>query len=120
MLEALRERGALFPPDLASLTGLLPSQVEEALWDGVARGLITADGFRAVRSLFARRAAQAAGHASGRPGCGAAASEGHSSARGRPGAGRCCPSPPPTAILTTWPRRSPSNWPRAGAWSSVT
>jgi ATP-dependent helicase Lhr and Lhr-like helicase len=67
VLEALRERGALFPPDLASLTGRLPSQVEEALWDGVARGLITADGFRAVRSLFARRAAQAAGNASGRP-----------------------------------------------------
>ncbi|MGH3234997.1 MAG: Lhr family helicase, partial [Streptosporangiaceae bacterium] len=34
--------------------------IEEALWDGVARGLVTADGFRAVRSLFARRAAQSA------------------------------------------------------------
>ncbi len=62
VLAALRERGALFPHDLGSLTGRLPSQVEEALWDGVARGLITADGFRAVRSLFARRvAAQATG-----------------------------------------------------------
>jgi len=58
VLEALRQRGALFPPDLETLTGRLPSEVEEALWDGVARGLITADGFRAVRSLFARRAAQ--------------------------------------------------------------
>ena len=57
VLDALRQRGALFPHDLASVTGRLPSQVEEALWDGVARGLITADGFRAVRSLFARRAA---------------------------------------------------------------
>ncbi|MDQ2815321.1 MAG: DEAD/DEAH box helicase, partial [Actinomycetota bacterium] len=56
VIEALRERGALFPPDLASATGQLPTQIEEALWDGVARGLITADGFRAVRSLFARRA----------------------------------------------------------------
>jgi ATP-dependent Lhr-like helicase len=62
VLDALRQRGALFPHDLASLTGRLPAQVEEALWDGVARGLITADGFRAVRSLFARRvAAQATG-----------------------------------------------------------
>jgi ATP-dependent Lhr-like helicase len=62
VLDALRQRGALFPHDLASVTGRLPSQVEEALWDGVARGLITADGFRAVRSLFARRvAAQATG-----------------------------------------------------------
>jgi len=60
VLGALRERGALFPPDLETLTGRLPAEIEEALWDGVARGLITADGFRAVRSLFARRAAQSA------------------------------------------------------------
>jgi ATP-dependent Lhr-like helicase len=58
VLDALRQRGALFPPDLQSLTGRLPSEVEEALWDGVSRGLITADGFRAVRTLFARRAMQ--------------------------------------------------------------
>ena len=58
VIEALRNRGALFPPDLETLTGRLPSEIEEALWDGVARGLVTADGFRAVRSLFARRAAQ--------------------------------------------------------------
>jgi ATP-dependent Lhr-like helicase len=58
VLDALRRRGALFPPDLESMTGRLPSEVEEALWDGVARGLVTADGFRAVRALFARRAMQ--------------------------------------------------------------
>ena len=58
VLDALRQRGALFPPDLEALTGRLPSEVEEALWDGVARGLVTADGFRAVRTLFARRAMQ--------------------------------------------------------------
>ena len=58
VLDALRQRGALFPPDLESQTGRLPSEVEEALWDGVARGLVTADGFRAVRTLFARRAMQ--------------------------------------------------------------
>jgi ATP-dependent helicase Lhr and Lhr-like helicase len=60
VLAALRERGALFPPDLEALTGRLPAEVEEALWDGVARGLITADGFRAVRSLFAGRAVASA------------------------------------------------------------
>ena len=27
------------------------SDIEEALWDGVARGLLTADGFAAIRSL---------------------------------------------------------------------
>ena len=61
VLDALREHGALFHRDLQSLTGRLPTEVEEGLWDGVARGLITADGFSAIRSLlnarirFARR-----------------------------------------------------------------
>src|SRR4029079_8661572 len=67
VLDALRQRGALFPHDLTSLTGRLPSQVEEALWDGVARGLITADGFRAVPSFSPRRAAQASGSTFTRP-----------------------------------------------------
>ncbi|HKB30824.1 MAG TPA: DEAD/DEAH box helicase [Streptosporangiaceae bacterium] len=55
VLDALRDNGALFQPDLATLTGRLPAEVAEALWDGVARGLVTADGFRAVRSLLRRR-----------------------------------------------------------------
>jgi ATP-dependent helicase Lhr and Lhr-like helicase len=54
VLGALRQHGALFRPDLGVITGRLPSEVEEALWDGVARGLVTADGFRAVRSLLRR------------------------------------------------------------------
>jgi ATP-dependent Lhr-like helicase len=60
VIEALRAGGALFPPDLGRLTGRLPAEIEEALWDGVARGMVTADGFRAIRSLFARRAAASA------------------------------------------------------------
>ena len=58
VLEALRQRGALFRPDLTTLTGRLPDEITEALWDGVARGLITADGFRAIRSLLGRRLRQ--------------------------------------------------------------
>ena len=54
VLDALRQHGALFRPDLAAATGRLPQEIEEALWDGVARGLITADGFRAVRLLLRR------------------------------------------------------------------
>ncbi len=54
ILDALREHGALFRPDLATVSGRLPAEVEEALWEGVARGLVTADGFRAVRSLLRR------------------------------------------------------------------
>jgi hypothetical protein len=57
VIDALAGRGALFQPDLSAVTGRLPTEIEDALWDGVARGLITADGFRAVRSLFAQRAA---------------------------------------------------------------
>jgi ATP-dependent Lhr-like helicase len=57
VIEALAGRGALFQSDLVSVTRRLPAEVEEALWDGVARGLLTADGFRAVRSLFGHRAA---------------------------------------------------------------
>ncbi len=61
VLDALRSRGALFHAELQARTGRLPAEVEEGLWDGVARGLITADGFNAIRSLlhartrFARR-----------------------------------------------------------------
>jgi ATP-dependent Lhr-like helicase len=56
VLDALRQRGALFHSDLRTITGCLPTEVEEGLWDGVARGLITADGWSAVRSLLNARA----------------------------------------------------------------
>jgi len=55
VLDALRTYGALFIGDIATLTRRLPTEVENALWDGVARGLITADGFAAVRGLLFRR-----------------------------------------------------------------
>jgi ATP-dependent helicase Lhr and Lhr-like helicase len=55
VLEALREHGALFQSDLITITRRLPTEVEEALWDAVARGLVTADGFGTVRSLLFRR-----------------------------------------------------------------
>ncbi len=50
IVELLRERGACFASELATATRRLPSDVERALWDGVARGLITADGFGAIRA----------------------------------------------------------------------
>ncbi len=61
VLDALRQHGALFHSDLQTITHRLPTEVEEGLWDGVARGIVSADGFNAVRSLlhartrFARR-----------------------------------------------------------------
>ncbi|MGA3354182.1 MAG: DEAD/DEAH box helicase [Acidimicrobiales bacterium] len=55
VVEALRDRGALFVTDLCQMTGRMPGEVAEALWDGMARGLLTADGFAAVRALLAGR-----------------------------------------------------------------
>jgi ATP-dependent Lhr-like helicase len=50
-LELLQKQGATFFPDLLKGTGLLPTQQEEALWELVAAGLITGDGFAGIRSL---------------------------------------------------------------------
>lgn len=55
VLGALRTHGALFTSDIAAVARRLPSEVEAALWDGVARGLVTADGFAAVRALLIGR-----------------------------------------------------------------
>jgi ATP-dependent Lhr-like helicase len=55
----LQHRGALFRADMADLAGILPSQVDDAVWDLVVRGLITADAFSAVRSLLSARSRMA-------------------------------------------------------------
>ncbi len=54
----LTEHGPRFLTELAADTGRLLTDVEKALWDGVGRGLFTADGFDAVRNLTAGAAAQ--------------------------------------------------------------
>jgi len=51
VLELLRSRGASFFPEIVAGTQHLPSEVEEALWQLVAAGLVTADSFSALRSL---------------------------------------------------------------------
>ena len=55
ILEELASGGALFFSDLAARTHRLPIELADALWDGVARGLVTADGFSAIRVLLAGR-----------------------------------------------------------------
>src|SRR5439155_11343104 len=50
--DAMAERGALFVTELAASTRRLVTDIETALWDGVARGLVTADGFAAIRFLL--------------------------------------------------------------------
>ena len=51
VLTQLQSRGACFFNDLARATGRLPSEVEDGLWELVAAGLVTADGFENLRSL---------------------------------------------------------------------
>ncbi len=55
VLAALRDRGACFRAEPPAATGRLPAEVDEGLWDLVARGLATADAFSAVRSLLGAR-----------------------------------------------------------------
>jgi ATP-dependent Lhr-like helicase len=48
----LQQRGASFFTELARQTGLLATEVEEGLWELVAAGLVTADGFDNLRGLL--------------------------------------------------------------------
>ena len=65
VLDFLRQRGASFFADIVRGTGKLKAEVETALWELVAGGLITADGFDNLRSLIdpKRRAGQGSGRA---------------------------------------------------------
>ena len=51
VLELLQQRGALFFPDMVRATGRLKAEVETGLWELVAAGLVTADGFENLRAL---------------------------------------------------------------------
>ena len=52
VLEALRRRGASFLREVVAETGRLASEVEDGLWELVAAGLVTADGFDNLRALL--------------------------------------------------------------------
>ena len=69
MLDFLRQRGASFFADIVRGTDKLKAEVETALWELVAAGVVTADGFDNLRSLIdpKRRAGQGSGR-SARPG----------------------------------------------------
>ncbi len=51
VLTQLEQRGASFFADLVRSTGRLASEVEDGLWELVAAGLVTADGFENLRAL---------------------------------------------------------------------
>jgi ATP-dependent Lhr-like helicase len=52
LFQALQERGASFFNDLVRETGHLSAEVEQGLWELVAAGLVTADGFDNLRALL--------------------------------------------------------------------
>ena len=74
VLEYLNQRGASFFADIVRATGKLKAEIETGLWELVAGGVVTADGFDNLRSLIdpKRRAGQGSGrtarprHSSGR------------------------------------------------------
>jgi ATP-dependent Lhr-like helicase len=74
VLAELQQHGASFFPELTRATGRLASEVEDALWELTAAGLVTADGFENLRSLVdpKRRRGEGSGrlarprHAAGR------------------------------------------------------
>ncbi len=63
VLDYLRQRGASFFPDIVRATGKLKAEIETGLWELVAAGVVTADGFDNLRSLIdpKRRAGQGSG-----------------------------------------------------------
>ena len=66
VLQFLKQRGASFFADIVRGVGKLKSEVETALWELVAAGLLTADGFDNLRSLIdpKRRSGQGSGRTS--------------------------------------------------------
>jgi ATP-dependent Lhr-like helicase len=61
VLELLKQRGALFFPDLVRATGRLKAEIETGLWELVAAGLVTADGFENLRALVTPKGAVGSG-----------------------------------------------------------
>jgi ATP-dependent Lhr-like helicase len=63
VLQFVRQRGASFFADIVRGTGKLKAQVETGLWELVAAGLLTADGFDNLRALIdpKRRSGQGRG-----------------------------------------------------------
>ena len=63
VLEFLKQRGASFFADIVRGTERLKAEIETALWELVAAGVVTADGFDNLRSLIdpKRRAGQGSG-----------------------------------------------------------
>lgn len=62
VLQFLKQRGASFFPDIVRGTAKIKSEVESALWELVAGGIITADGFDNLRALIDPKRRSGHGH----------------------------------------------------------
>jgi len=62
VLNFLRHRGASFFTDIVRGTGKLKSEIETGLWELVAAGIVTADGFDNLRSLIDPKRRAGMGH----------------------------------------------------------
>jgi ATP-dependent helicase Lhr and Lhr-like helicase len=65
VLELLKQRGALFFPDMVRATGRLKAEIETGLWELVAAGLVTADGFENLRALVTPKSSSGNGPGKG-------------------------------------------------------
>jgi len=61
VLELLKQRGALFFPDMVRATGRLKAEIETGLWELTAAGLVTADGFENLRALVTPKGTSGSG-----------------------------------------------------------
>ena len=61
VLSLLERRGASFFADLERASGLVPAEIEDALWELAAAGRVTADGFDNLRALMDPRRRSAFG-----------------------------------------------------------
>jgi ATP-dependent Lhr-like helicase len=64
LFKLMKQRGALFFPDMVRATGRLKAEVETGLWELVAVGLVTADGFENLRALVAPKNSSSGGSGS--------------------------------------------------------
>ncbi len=82
VVDHLGNGGAKFHAELVEHFDLQAHEIEQALWSAVGLGLVTADSFGAVRTLFASRKVRSARHSLGRRGLRRGAA-GHERAEGR-------------------------------------
>ena len=82
IVTALRVRGARFHTELVDELDAPAGEIEDALWQAVGLGLVTADSFGAVRKLFTARKPRSARHSLGRRGLRRGAA-GHERSEGR-------------------------------------